>query len=70
MPIYSLAKVPPFLVPPMSNLGFLQRGLSPNSSARNQAKARQAGRQASGIMYMSGMCVSLLFELCCCLGGE
>lgn len=67
-PQFLLWLTSPFLVSPMSTSGFLQRGLSPDSSIRNQAKARQPGRQDSDIVYMGGTCVSLLFELCCCLG--
>lgn len=52
---------------PVSKSDFY-RELSPSSSIRNQAKARQPGTQASGIVYVGGMCVSLLCELCCCLG--
>lgn len=50
--INSPAKVP-FIVPPVSESDFY-RELSSSSSTRNQAKVRQPGTQASGIVYMVG----------------
>lgn len=45
------------LVSPMSKLGFLQRGLSADSSARNQAKARQPCRQEVVSCTWGDVCV-------------
>lgn len=49
----------PFIVSPVSKSDFYRK-LCPSSSTRNQAKARQPGMQASGIVYVRG-CVCL----CC-----